>query len=223
MNINSKIIFPNIYVLSFDTQYDLCMSFVRMQEFYESASSKFRGKYFQLEDYIDYWSQEFGNGSFDYPSKWTGFNLSGTMIDRWTDVFDNKHMNLRIREEEVLNAISTLRDLEKRSNKLFNEKYYVIGVYGKIENATDVIEHELAHALYYLDSSYRRSVCKLIKGLNKKIYTKAEKFLLKMGYCKGVIKDEIQAYFSTSSIIGITLGQRKEFVENFNEYRQKIN
>ena len=51
MNIEGEIVLPNVYVLNFDTQYELCMSFVRMQEFYESP--KFRGKTFELEEFID--------------------------------------------------------------------------------------------------------------------------------------------------------------------------
>ena len=63
------------------------MSFVRMQEFYESP--KFKGKYFTLEQYMDYWSKEFGKGSFTYPSVWDGFNIPGKVLSDWWDRFDN--------------------------------------------------------------------------------------------------------------------------------------
>ena len=53
-------VIPNVYCVTYDTQYDLCMSFVRIQEFYESP--KFKGQYFTLEEYMDYWAEEFGSG-----------------------------------------------------------------------------------------------------------------------------------------------------------------
>lgn len=65
MKIEIKHLYPKIYCLEFDTQYNLCMSMVRIQEFYESP--EFAGKYFTLEEYIDYWSKNFGDGAFTYP------------------------------------------------------------------------------------------------------------------------------------------------------------
>jgi len=40
MKIEGKILATHVYLLSFDTQYELCMSFVRMQEFYDNKRSK---------------------------------------------------------------------------------------------------------------------------------------------------------------------------------------
>ena len=46
----------NIILAIFDTQYDLCSTLVRIQEFYESDSDKFRGKLFTLDEYMDYYA-----------------------------------------------------------------------------------------------------------------------------------------------------------------------
>jgi hypothetical protein len=74
---------PNVYLMTYDTPYELCMSFVRVQEFYESP--EFKGKYFTLEEFIDWWSLNESKikGSFDYPARWSGFNIPGTVILNW--------------------------------------------------------------------------------------------------------------------------------------------
>jgi hypothetical protein len=97
MKIKSEILIPHVYLFTFDSQYDLCMSFVRMQEFYESDSNKFRGKYFTLEKYMDYWSKKFGNGVFTYTKDWNGFNLPGKKLVEWLDVFERDQ-----REREII-------------------------------------------------------------------------------------------------------------------------
>jgi len=221
MNINGTIILPHVYVLTFDTQYELCMSFVRIQEFYESASSKFRGKYFDLEDYMEYWATEFGHGSFDYPARWNGFNLSSKVIEKWEETFCGK---FREWETKILKEISDLRAFEycESNGEAYPEKYYIIGVH-KQQSPTSrnmVIEHEVAHALYYLSPDYKKKVNGLIKNLPKKIYNEAEKKLVKMGYGKNVIKDEIQAYFSIEGLNGFK--SREEFVANIRDCKDNL-
>jgi len=218
-----EIILPNVYVLTYDTQYDLCMSFVRMQEFHESPSRKIRGKYFTLEDYIDYWSTEQGRGSFDYPRRWNGFNLPSNVIKKWYSFYD-VWGDIRDREREILEAIDEL-GMQEAVDEEPPDKYYVIGVHSESSGDTmkEVIEHELAHAMYYLNPAYKRAANKLLKNMDKKVYDKAEKMLLKMGYGKNVIKDEMQAYFSTNEIEENSkmddLEESADFIRNFNEFR----
>jgi len=222
MNIDTTIIAPRVYVLTFDTQYELCMSFVRMQEFYESDSSKFRGKYFTVEDYMDYWASEFGRGLFDYPARWNGFNLPSNAIRKWYHLFSD---DLRQKELQICNSI---RDCQRQDGIICSsKKYYVIGLHKQQSRASrdEVIEHEVAHALYYLYPSYKRQANALIKKLPKKVYDEAEKRLLRFGYAKKVIKDEIQAYLSTAEIPNFTcdncLRPRKVFVDNIEKFKIK--
>ena len=76
-------IVPNVYLMTYDTRYDLCMSFVRVQEFYESP--EFKGRYFTLEEFIDWWSIKMSHihGAFDYPARWGGFNVPGEVMLDW--------------------------------------------------------------------------------------------------------------------------------------------
>jgi hypothetical protein len=227
MIVKKEIILPHVYVLTFDTQYDLCMSFVRMQEFYESP--KFKNKYFTLEDFMDYWSEEFGNGLFDYPTKWSGFNLSSKIIEKWKSKVGYPH-EIRDREWHIINAIDELLLDEEEKDGYMPNKYYVIGVYCKgntKEKRLEVINHESAHAFYDLNSSYKKLANKLLKEMDKQAYLDAEYALIKMGYGKNVIKDEMQAYFSTNVISAnskiVSLGNRAEFVQNFNQFKENHN
>lgn len=212
--IKSKIILPHIYLLTFKTRYELCMSFVRMQEFYESP--KFKGKYFTLEEYIDYWSLEHGKGSFTYPSTWNGFNIPSEVFQKWTKTFQD----LRPREENILESVGGLLMKEYGCCR-DNEKYYVIAVHeedgkGIMEGA---IRHETAHALYCLYPEYKKSCDGLLKNIPKKQYAVAKKILKGMGYCNTVINDELQAYYSTQSGIITTL---PEFVTNLKIFKKSL-
>jgi hypothetical protein len=191
------------------------MSFVRMQEFYESP--KFKGKYFTLEQYMDYWSKEFGKGSFTYPSVWNGFNLPGKVLSDWWDSFDNDR---RDREKAVLDKITDL--MIKENITIGNmDKIYIIGTHnGKYCNR--IIEHELAHALYCLYPEYRKSCQELLRKVSKKDYRDAKKILIRKGYCKKMIDDELQAYFSTDTKNRELIESRKEFVNNFRDFKEKI-
>ena len=226
MKIKGEIKIPHVYVLTFETQYELCMSFVRMQEFYERP--KFRNKYFTLEEFVDYWAKEFGRGSFDYPKRWNGFNLPSKAIDKWYKIFTS--VDFREKEEALVDAIYELIYKEYGNNGLLwtaKNNYYVIGVHkgSSEEDKQEVIDHESAHALYYLYPAYKRTVNKLLKNVPKKDYVAAEEMLVKMGYGKNVTRDEIQAYFSThkpDEYSMLPLGKRDEFVKLFNDFKTKI-
>jgi len=216
MKIEGKIIVPHVYLLKFETQYELCMSFVRMQEFYESP--KFRGKYFTLEKYIDYWSKEFGHGSFTYPSVWNGFNIPGKVLYDWINKFYFGHGNIRDREENILHKICGLMGKEIGFTLMDSEdmeNIYVIGIHGKNNERT--IQHELAHAMYYLNEDYRKSCKTLLRKMDKKAYETGKKWLLDKGYCNKMIDDELQAYFSTGGI-----SVQADFQNNFSVFKKQI-
>ena len=102
-------------------------------------------------------------------------------------------------ENALAYAVHSKLDLEK--------PFYIIGgVKGDIE----VIDHEIAHALYYMNPEYKDMMdtanYQFYKNLRGE-YSKMVKALKKMGYGDNVIKDEVQAYMSTSG--------KKELVEKF--------
>ena len=66
-------LYPGIYHLNFAEHYDLCMHFVRYQEYYEGPEH--REKIFTLLDYMEWYAEEHGKGGFTYASDWSGFNV----------------------------------------------------------------------------------------------------------------------------------------------------
>ena len=181
----------NCLLLEFNTQKDLALAFCRVEEYYE-GNPKVNGKYLSLEQFLDAFMTD--DGKLNYFHYWTGFNIPGNIYLEWAQ----QNMSDRTKWELALaNVISKKLDLEK--------PFYVIGgVKGDIE----VIDHEIAHALYYMNPEYKDMMdtanYQFYKNLRGE-YSKMVKSLKKMGYGDNVIKDEVQAYMSTSG--------KKELVE----------
>ena len=161
----------NIYLVRFKTQYELAATFLRVQEYYESG--RFSGRVFTLEEYMDWYASRFG--AFTYYEDWSGFNVPSTSFKPF---YEGK--------------FDPLLEKEKRLLRLFRHErapYYVIGVAGT-GSRRDVV-HELAHALFFTDATYRQAV----RTAMRKYDTSAmEDALARMGYARRVLQDEVHAY-----------------------------
>lgn len=183
----------NCLLLEFNTQKDLALAFCRVEEYYE-GNPKVNGKYLSFVEFIDAFMTD--DGKLDYFHYWTGFNIPGNIFIEWSQ----KNMSEKTYWENALAyAVHSKLNLEK--------PFYIIGgVKGDIE----VIDHEIAHALYYMNPEYKDMMdtanYQFYKNLRGE-YSKMVKALKKMGYGDNVIKDEVQAYMSTSG--------KKELVEKF--------
>jgi hypothetical protein len=173
--------------LNYPSQYALCSSFIRIQEFYESPFEGIKGCEFTLDSYMDKYAA--ANGNFTYFSDWAGFNIPGNVFLDFMEKFGE----LRDKEEGIVHVIRRfyLRD---------DPQFYLIGTYGAYEENNRVIRHELAHAWYYLSEEYRQSQDSLIDNLGIGVICKATSKLLGMGYDAAVVWDEIQAYCSTDDV-----------------------
>ena len=183
----------NCILFEFKTQKELALAFCRVEEYYE-GNEKVRGKYLTLEDFIDAFTTD--DGKINYFNYWTGFNIPGNTFSEWF----KKNSSQQTKWELAL-----VQEVSKKID--FTKPYYVIG--GK-KGDMNVIDHELAHALYYMDKAYAATMIDVIYRFYKyhrKEYSKMVKKLKKMGYGENVIKDEVQAYMSTST--------KKELVEKF--------
>ena len=209
-NFTVKKIGDNILLFDFKTRYELCMSFLRVQEFYESPYPEINGKYFTLEKYIDA-DTEHGKKPFDYFQKWVGFNIPGNVVNKW--ITKNKWYGFSKREKAIVLAIN------KEIGVYRNIKYYVIA---RFKNDSKVIAHETAHAYYYLDRKYRKEVQKIMSGFSKAFVKKQTRMLLKKGYCEKVIPDEIQAYCVWNHL-GDDKENRKYNEKIYDVYMGKIN
>lgn len=230
LNFKLEEIFPHIYHLHFDSAYDCAMSFVRFQEYYESP--KYRKQIFTLVDYMEWYAKTKGEGAFTYPVDWSGFNVPDWAIRqvRKADIPDlNKY------DQRMFAFIDWVEDKE------FPHNYYFVGTsvegYKKNGEEEGVLDHEIAHALYYTDSSYRGRVERLLyewdgrdgRGGHKGEELDSAKDVLRaiMGYHKEVVKDEIQAYCATGlceELEGVISEKEMEpFQELFQEFKNQHN
>ena len=174
----------NIFVVTTDNQYDLAMLFFRAQEYYESPFKQIKGKEFTLMKAMELYSKKLGDGAFTYTKDWAGFNVPGKVLvtlygpgykynNQYPSEYDG-HM------ESILSMIKP-------------KEFYLIGA---VKKDASTIEHELCHARFALDKNYKKKVRELLKQLPDKIKKKIEDYLLTIGYCKGVLEDELQAYIT---------------------------
>jgi ribosomal protein S9 len=190
----------NCLLLEFNTQKDLALSFCRVEEYYE-GNPKVNGKYLSFVDFIDAFMTD--DGKLNYFHYWTGFNIPGNIYKEWSqqNMSDKTYWELALAD-----AVSKKLDLEK--------PFYIIG---GVKGDTEVIDHEIAHALYYMNTEYKDLMdaanYQFYKNLRME-YCKMVKTLKKMGYGENVIRDEVQAYMSTSG--------KKELVEKFGLDFKKI-
>ena len=75
-----------------------------------------------------------------------------------------------------------------------NSGLHVIGIYDGGKKGT--LTHELAHALFFIDDDYRQAVREAMRGYDTSML---EGKLLKAGYARHVIPDEVQAYIVAPS------------------------
>lgn len=164
-----KQIFNSILV-SADSKKELAETMMRFQEYYESPV--WQGKIFTRGQFLNWYSTEYGANT--YAADWSGFNFPSIILEPFKKgLFD------------------PLTNNEKKLIKLLryrNDDFYIIGA-----NSSDVLKHELCHALYYTNKEYRSEVEGLLNK-NKNKIKHLIKHLLEMGYCEGVLLDEVQAY-----------------------------
>jgi hypothetical protein len=184
----------NCLLFEFDNQKELALSFCRVEEYYEGKPSV-NGKYLTLEDFLDAFMDKDGN--ITYFNYWSGFNIPGNIFKKW---WDEPYASEKTKwETKLADEVSRKLDLEK--------PFYIIG---GLKGDMNVIDHEIAHALYYMNESYKVEMEDLnyhFFKTHRMQYSKMVKKLKKMGYGENVIRDEIQAYMSTS--------YKKELVETF--------
>jgi hypothetical protein len=172
-----------IFQVSYVTQKELAKAFYRFQEYYESP--EFAGKIFTLPQYRKWYSKRYGG--WTYYTDWGGFNVPEYVFEPFkTGSFDP----LTKAEKQLLNAF-----------RHRNGRFYVIGTFG---NDPDSLDHEICHALFYLDHEYKKAVLNklCISALNqpKKFRALKDWLVTGRGYSDGFVLDEMQAYLACNSI-----------------------
>jgi hypothetical protein len=203
-----------IFLFQFNNHYDMCMHFLRYQEYYESASPKYRGKNFEILDFMKWYSLKYGKGSFTYPNDWNGFNIPGDVISK---VWEAGISDRNIYDYEMKMAWQQCKE------KAGDQPFYIIGVV----RGNSALGHEIAHGMFYLHPGYKKESSKLVKKLDPHIRKSLNKTLKKLGYTPKVYVDETQAYMST----GLTEAfgevdqwkeERKEFQKLFKKFSREV-
>jgi len=183
--------FPGVIHIVYPYQTILAKAFMRMQEFYESGIPGFKGQHFTRDEFKKAYAEMMGTGvgyeEFTYYDDWGGFNIPGDVADKFMKVFTPDFM-----EEGLMEAI-------KQHAPLHDKPFYVIGTFES--GGESIIDHELSHAFWHLDSEYRERMRGLVERLPRGFRTRLRRELESMGYCEDVLDDETAAYLSTSTII----------------------
>jgi hypothetical protein len=168
LSLTTRKIADGIFLVRFDSQYELAATFLRIQEHYES--SRFRNRVFTLEQYMDWYVAQFG--AFTYFDDWSGFNVPSTAFRAfYRGAFDP----LTKKEERLLGRFRKQR-----------RPFYVIGIASPAD-----LRHELAHALFFTQPDYKAAVLAAMRGHQTAPLRRA---LARMGYHRDVLTDEVHAY-----------------------------
>lgn len=181
-----------IFALEIANDWDRAMTFLRAQEFYESPSSKFKGKSFDIWDYMKWYACERSdaNGSFSYPYDWAAYNLPIKVIVECLDAQKTKTTPYDDFMDEVLHQIFNKYGVAEHDT-------YLIGV-DKMEGRN--LRHEMSHALWYTNPEYKKRANEILKQIDKEHLEVAKNKIHLMGYAKSVLMDEIFAYSSTGEM-----------------------
>ena len=185
---------PGIVWCRFENSYEMCMAFIRVQEFYECK--EFMGKFFTLEEYMDWYAyNEHEAGcdgmelGFDYLTRIYGCNVPSEDFHKFIKVFGLD--GLRPREMALYSKIHELL-----GDRYKGEQWYLIGSYGPRGKEPDptVIPHEVAHARYGLNPGYRAVVDRMLATYWCQPLADA---VLERGYSEEVSRDECHAFALT--------------------------
>jgi hypothetical protein len=235
-NYEIKEVRDRVFAVIMEDDYARPMTFLRVQEYYESPNSEFRGKHFNIWDFIEWYSRN-KKHAFTYAFDWSGFNIPLPIA--W-ECYEGREKN---RRGEKYNGVSSMPDTWKSKwdetmkdivwevqSRMFNKNNkrdmnaYIIGAR---DTEGNTFQHEVAHGLYYTNKEYKESMDEITQTIAWQDYLKFEKNLLDMGYTAAVIPDEIQAYltwgwdyakFSKGVSKRLCKQLNKEYLKVFNKY-----
>ena len=190
-----KIHKKGIFFLTFKDRYDLCMHFLRLQEYYESPV--YKDSWFTIVEYMDWYSREHGDGTFTYPGDWSGFNVPSKTIRSLYGHNPHYRPDNPSKPGYILdpnNYDRTMWQVKNLIEATHDGEYYLIGC---LDEKSSVMKHEIAHALFYLDAEYKEEQSANLREAPKDLVKTISDVLVEMGYHKSVIEDEFQAYMST--------------------------
>ena len=203
VKITKQSINEKIFLLGFETQFDLCSTFLRFQEYYESP--EFKGRIFTLDEYKRWYSEI--KGSFSYYTDWSGFNIPSEAL---IPFLEGKFDPLSSEEQQLLGMFENLQ-----------HPYYIIGVSGDLdsEQKRKLINHEIAHGLFSTNLKYKTEVLNTLAQYNLDGFKNWLRSL--GGYHESVLDDEVNAYtlFGSDKVtFEVPTKMKEELQVIFNHY-----
>lgn len=184
----------NIYHIEFGCQITAASTMLRYQERYECPSDLFRGHAFSLADY-KLWAHEIHDHGFTYYELWPAFNVPGRIV---ADVLVDDLSDLHPREEAL--AIVLRPALDRYTSH--QEPFYLVATSRR--STRSCLAHELAHALYELDTSYRDEINDILLSIPSAMFTEMCAYLEERGYARvdRILRDEVHAYLLDANPFG---------------------
>lgn len=183
-------IYPKIFAVVIKDDKLRARVFMRYQEFYESDSDTFRGKGFKWREFVDYYKKKTKNDILTYHEDWSGYNLPCDSIESCIAVIPD----INFFDLIMFSIVDTIK------SQVGSDKFYLIGIDQADGGDKSLIEHELAHGLWFSSPQYKAAQLFNIDELPDYIDEPLRKKISGMGYGPNVIDDEIQAYLSTGII-----------------------
>lgn len=181
MMYNLTEISDRIWLVEFDSHYNLSMTFLRYQEYYESPNENFFRTPFLIKEYVEWYSS---GSEFTYHLDWAGFNIpSNFIIECQSNIPDMNEWD------------SIMSDIVDKIREKSGDLFYLIGIK---DGDNDVLKHEVAHGLFYINDSYNSEMMDLYRDLPNSIRERIHSYLIDTGgYSEGVFIDETQSYMAT--------------------------
>ncbi len=181
--IRVKKVAEKIYCVLFTSYCEMSRTMLRFAEYYECANPRFRNRPFTLKEFKAWYRSI--HGKFSYYSDWGGYNIDASVLKPF---YEGKFKYITQRELQVLNAFANVEAYD----------FYIIGVIKDGREWGEELSHELSHAMFRVNETYRYRVTKIIKRCMPKLRS-LNKYLRKGGYCRQVMIDEAAAYLATDA------------------------
>lgn len=163
-----------VVVVTASSHKTLSKPFLRIQENYEGR--KFKGTFVSMNRFKQWYKARRKDTSFTYYDDWVGFNFPGKAVTEFLELYKGT-------ENEAEKALLALLDLSKVGSQ------YIIGI---MEGDSGTLIHEMAHALFSLDSGYKTEVTQYLNEIQ--YLDELTAIFSKTDYHNSVWLDEMQAY-----------------------------
>jgi hypothetical protein len=206
-------VYPKIFAVVIKDDKLRARVFMRYQEFYESDSDTFRGKGFKWTEFVDYYKKKTKNDILSYHEDWTGYNIPCDSIESCISLIPD----INFYDLIMFSIVDTVRSI------VGSDKFYLIGIDQAEGEDKSLIEHELAHGLWFASPKYKADQLMNIDQLPEYIEEPLKSKISGMGYGPNVVDDEIQAYLSTGIIPPMNrIKDIKKYIIKFHETFKKF-